>query len=235
MESELPSHVAIIMDGNGRWATSKNLPRKEGHKEGSLAIHRLMDVALKVGLKNISLYAFSTENWKRPISEITAIFELLDNFIAEKLEGIHAKKIRVKHSGSRGKIPSISMRNIDKAIELTKENDALTINFCLNYGGQEEILNAFHSVMKKRSEKKISLLKDVSVEELEAELYTSPLPPVDLLIRTAGEQRISNFLLWQSAYAEIYFTETLWPDFNEESLFLALDWYKNRIRKFGGL
>jgi len=235
MAEELPSHIAIIMDGNGRWATGKKLPRKEGHKEGANAIHKLMNYALEIELKNISLYAFSTENWKRPISEITSIFELLDSFIERHLDEIHTKEIKILHSGARTKIPLISMKNIDKAIELTKNNKKLTINFCLNYGAQEEILNAFQKIQDSRLKKKISLSKEILMEEFEENLYTYPLPPVDLLIRTAGEQRISNFLLWQSAYAEIYFIETLWPDFDKEDLVNSLDWYKTRIRKFGGL
>jgi undecaprenyl diphosphate synthase len=235
MVTNLPSHVAIIMDGNGRWATAKGLSRKEGHKEGSYAIDRLLDCALELGLKNISLYAFSTENWKRPLTEVTAIFELLEFFIEDRLQKITERGIKVLHSGAKSKIPMSSIKKIEKAVEATSSNNALQLNFCLNYGGQEEILHAFNAILSKRKQAKQSLDKEISLDEMEESLYTYPLPPVDLLIRTAGEQRVSNFLLWQIAYAELYFTNTLWPDFNKEALFCALEWYEKRVRKFGGL
>lgn len=223
------------MDGNGRWATAKGLKRTEGHREGSKAIDRLMDSALELGLKNISLYAFSTENWKRPVLEVKAIFDLLIEFIQVRLDTIDAKGIRIYHSGSRKKIPKEALSSIDKAIAKTKNNKKLNINFCLNYGSKDELIHAFNSAMEDRSKKKKNLLAPLKEKEFEKYLYTYPLPPVDLLIRTAGEERISNFLLWQIAYSELYFTETLWPDFNRESLVEALQSYENRIRKFGGL
>ena len=235
MFSNLPEHVAIIMDGNGRWATSKGLPRKDGHKEGSFAIDRLLEISLELGLKNISLYAFSTENWKRPISEINAIFELLNFFIEDRLTFIKEKGIRVLHSGAKSKIPILSNKKIENAIEETKNNTKLNLNFCLNYGGHEEILQSFNKILENKLKFNDKTEKEITIEDIEKYLYTYPLPPVDLLIRTAGEQRISNFLLWQIAYAEIYFTNTLWPDFNKEALITALDWYNNRVRKFGGL
>jgi undecaprenyl diphosphate synthase len=234
-KSKLPEHIAIIMDGNGRWATAKGLARKEGHKEGSLAIDRLMDTAIEIGIKNISLYAFSTENWKRPITEVRAIFGLLEEFIDSRLESILSKNIKIMHSGSRKMIPPSALKRIDLAVEKTKQNDGIVINFCLNYGSQDEILNAFSRIMQTRLKKKKSLEKEIKLVEFEEALYTYPLPSVDMLIRTAGEKRVSNFLLWQIAYAEIYFTDTLWPDFDKKSLFEALDWYDSRTRKFGGL
>ena len=234
-KSKLPEHIAIIMDGNGRWATSKGLARKEGHREGSLAIDRLMDTAIEIGIKNISLYAFSTENWKRPIAEVKAIFGLLENFIDSRLDSILSKNIKIMHSGSRKMIPPGSLKRIDRAVVATADNTGIVINFCLNYGSQDEILNAFHKIIQNRIKKKKNLEKEVKPEELEEALYTYPLPPVDMLIRTAGEKRVSNFLLWQIAYAEIYFTDTLWPDFDKKSLHDALDWYASRTRKFGGL
>jgi undecaprenyl diphosphate synthase len=231
----LPEHIAIIMDGNGRWATRQGLSRSEGHREGSLAIDRLMDSALELNLSYISLYAFSTENWKRPIAEIKAIFNLLDEFISTRLEFIKKKNIKILHSGSETKVPLQSMKQIKKAIEETSKNTGLVINFCLNYGSQDEILNAVGKLIKNRIEKQKDVSKPIKKEELEKFLYTYPLPDVDLLIRTAGEQRISNFLLWQSAYAEMYFTETLWPEFDKKELSLALEWYGRRIRKYGGV
>jgi undecaprenyl diphosphate synthase len=231
----IPNHIAVIMDGNGRWASSKGLKRTEGHREGAKAIDRLMDDAIEFGLKNISLYAFSTENWKRPVLEIKAIFDLLIEFINDRLDNIHSKGIRIQHSGSRKRIPASALKSIDAAVAKTKKNKVLTINFCLNYGSKDEILHAFNEAMKERKINRKDLSAPMKEREFEKYLYTYPLPAVDLLIRTAGEQRISNFLLWQIAYSEIFFTNTLWPDFNRDSLVDALKSYEHRVRKFGGL
>jgi len=231
----VPKHIAVIMDGNGRWATSKGLKRTEGHREGANAIDRLMDDAIEFGLKNISLYAFSTENWKRPVLEVKAIFDLLIEFIDDRLDQIHAKGIRIQHSGSRKKIPSSALKSIDSAVAKTKKNKVLTINFCLNYGSKDEILHAFNEAIQDRKNKRKDLSAPMKEREFEKYLYTYPLPAVDLLIRTAGEERISNFLLWQIAYSEIFFSKTLWPDFNRDSLVEALKSYEHRVRKFGGL
>jgi undecaprenyl diphosphate synthase len=231
----IPAHIAVIMDGNGRWAESKGKKRTEGHRAGADAIDRLLDVALEYKIKNISLYAFSTENWKRPISEVNAIFSLLIEFIDTRLDKIHAKGIRIHHSGNRSKLSSKVLQKIDTAMEVTKRNKNLTANFCLNYGGQEEILSTFNRIQKARKDSGVSFDKAITTKEFEKYLYTYPLPPVDLLIRTAGEQRVSNFLLWQIAYAEFFFTNTLWPDFGREALEESLHFFESRKRKFGGL
>lgn len=223
------------MDGNGRWAEARNLSRTEGHKEGALAIDRLVDISLEVGLPYVSLFAFSTENWKRPISEVKSIFQLLIEFIDSRLEGILKKGIRIHHSGSRDKIPKLALKKIDQAIQATAKNKRMVVNFCLNYGSHDEICHAVQSLIKARLDKGKPLTTKIRPSEIEKYLYTYPLPPVDLLIRTAGEQRISNFLLWQSAYAEIYFTKVLWPDFDEKAFWDALESYQSRVRKFGGL
>jgi undecaprenyl diphosphate synthase len=223
------------MDGNGRWATHRGLKRSDGHREGAKAIDRLMDSALEFGLENVSLYAFSTENWKRPVTEIKAIFDLLIEFIDQRLESIHERGIRILHSGGRSRIPRSALGSIDRAVQKTAKNKGLTVNFCLNYGSQSEIVHAFNSLLKDRKNKGKSLDLPVKEKDLEKYLYTYPMPPVDLLIRTAGEQRISNFLLWQIAYSEIYFMNILWPDFDRSSLEEALVSYEKRIRKFGGL
>lgn len=230
-----PKHIAVIMDGNGRWATQKGKKRTEGHREGALAIDRLMDSALEFKLQVISLYAFSTENWKRPTLEVKAIFDLLIEFIDSRLDIIHEKGICIKHSGSRSKIPKSALESIDKAVTKTAKNKKLTVNFCLNYGSQGEILHAVNKALEARKLKNKDIFAKLKEWEFEKYLYTYPLPPVDLLIRTAGEERISNFLLWQIAYAEMYFTNTLWPDFGRDSLVSALQSYEKRIRKFGGL
>ncbi len=235
LKSDLPKHIAVIMDGNGRWATVRGKSRSEGHREGSLAIDRLMDASLELGLQNISLYAFSTENWKRPITEIRSIFNLLIEFIETRLDTIHARGIKIHHSGSRKRLTRGVLDKIDFAIDKTKKNKNLTVNFCLNYGSRDELLKAAQEVFLERKRSKVSFEKPLKEKELEKFLYTSTLPPVDLLIRTAGEQRLSNFLLWQSAYAELYFTDTLWPDFDKNSLVDSLKWYETRTRKFGGL
>ncbi len=231
----IPSHIAVIMDGNGRWAEAQGKKRTDGHRAGADAIDRLLDVALHYKIKNISLYAFSTENWKRPISEINAIFNLLIEFIDTRLDKIHAKGIRIHHSGNRSKISAKVLQKIDHAMDVTKKNKNIIANFCLNYGGQEEILSAFSRIQSARKESRTPLDKTITAKEFEKYLYTSTLPPVDLLIRTAGEQRVSNFLLWQIAYAEFFFTKTLWPDFGRESLEEALQFFETRKRKFGGL
>lgn len=234
-ETKQPEHIAIIMDGNGRWATKRNLPRMEGHNAGADSIDRLMDAAIELKLKNISLYAFSTENWKRPVLEVRSIFQLLDTFIDNKLDKLIENQIRILHSGSRKRIPKFSLKKIDLAIEKTKEYSSINLNFCLNYGSHEELTNAFNQIIQERKLNKVSLDKEIKAKDIERHLYTHPLPPVDLMIRTGGEQRISNFLLWQIAYSEIYFCDVLWPDFSKEDLVQALDWYKNRHRRFGGL
>ncbi|MCE9499375.1 MAG: di-trans,poly-cis-decaprenylcistransferase, partial [Leptospira sp.] len=164
-----------------------------------------------------------------------AIFDLLNTYIETKLEKIKKNGVRIIHSGARKKIPAFSMKNIDHAIHETRKNKQITLNFCLNYGSHDEIINAVNRILQSRKEKKIQVYSEIKKKELQSNLYTGQLPPVDLLIRTGGEHRLSNFLLWQSAYAEIYFTDILWPDFNRDTLFLALSWYQKRIRKFGGL
>lgn len=233
LSKSLPKHVAIIMDGNGRWASGRGLPRVEGHREGSNAIKRLLDTSLEIGLKVISLYAFSTENWKRPPSEIHSIYSLLEEFIDKELDDIHRKGVKIIHSGSRDKIPKNSLKKVDLAIEQTQKNKSIIVNFCLNYGSHAEIVHSVNEVLKERSNKEKPLDTKIKEKDIENHLYTYHLPDVDLLIRTGGEKRLSNFLLWQSAYAELYFTDVLWPDFDKDSLHTALDWFKSRVRKFG--
>lgn len=231
----LPRHIAVIMDGNGRWATSRGLKRSDGHREGAVAIDNLMDSALELGLEFVSLYAFSTENWKRPVTEVKAIFDLLVEFISSRLDTIHSRGIQVKHSGSRNRIPKKALDSIDRAVTLTKKNKNLVVNFCLNYGSQNEILTTVDRVLEARKSRGKKLDSPFTAKEFEKYLYTFPLPPVDLLIRTAGEERISNFLLWQIAYSEVYFTDVLWPEFDKEALWESLRCYEKRNRKFGGL
>jgi len=226
----VPGHVGIIMDGNGRWAESRGLPRKEGHKAGADIIEPLLDSAMNLGIKAVSLYAFSVENWARPVSEIRGLWSLLEYFFAEKLETIKSKNIRIVHSGSLNKLPGSTKKVIQKSIEETKNNRAIVLNFCINYGGRQEIVHAVNEwVQNSKAGEKITSRK------LEKYLYTKSLPEVDLIIRTSGESRISNFLLWQCAYAELVFTDTLWPDFDEKAFYKAIGEFQNRERRFGGI
>ena len=233
----LPKHIAIILDGNGRWAKQRNLPRSEGHRQGGENLKKLIDVILELEIPYISLYTFSTENWKRPKSEIQSLWNLLQEFFTKYLEECKQKQICIKVSGDISKLPKASQEILNKAVQETKKNKRLLANFCINYGSQQEILRAVNQIIQIKIEqyKNTGKISDVKIKEFEKHLYTYPLPSVDLLIRPGGEQRISNFLLWQSAYAELYFTDVLWPDFSREELFKALEWYSGRERRFGGL
>lgn len=233
----LPKHIAIILDGNGRWAKQRNLPRSEGHRQGGENLKKLVDVILELEIPYISLYTFSTENWKRPKSEIQSLWNLLQEFFTKYLEECKQKQICIKVSGDISKLPKASQEILNKAVQETKKNKRLLANFCINYGSQQEILRAVNQIIQIKIEqyKNTGKISDIKIKEFEKHLYTYPLPSVDLLIRPGGEQRISNFLLWQCAYAELYFTDVLWPDFSREELFKALEWYSGRERRFGGL
>jgi undecaprenyl diphosphate synthase len=234
---QLPKHIAIILDGNGRWAKQRNLPRSEGHRQGGENLKKLIDVILELEIPYISLYTFSTENWKRPKSEIQSLWNLLQEFFTKYLEECKQKQICIKVSGDISKLPKASQEILNKAVQETKKNKRLLANFCINYGSQQEILRAVNQIIQIKIEqyKNTGKISDIKIKEFEKHLYTYPLPSVDLLIRPGGEQRISNFLLWQCAYAELYFTDVLWPDFSREELFKALQWYSGRERRFGGL
>ena len=233
----LPKHIAIILDGNGRWAKQRNLPRSEGHRQGGENLKKLIDVILELEIPYISLYTFSTENWKRPKSEIQSLWKLLKEFFTKYLEECKQKQICIKVSGDISKLPKASQEILNKAVQETKKNKRLLANFCINYGSQQEILRAVNQIIQIKIEqyKNTGKISDIKIKEFEKHLYTYPLPSVDLLIRPGGEQRISNFLLWQCAYAELYFTDVLWPDFSREELLKALEWYSGRERRFGGL
>ncbi|MBN2077364.1 MAG: di-trans,poly-cis-decaprenylcistransferase [Spirochaetes bacterium] len=229
-KKDVPAHVAIIMDGNGRWAKKRSLPRSEGHRRGAEIIEPLMDAAIVLGIKAVSLYAFSTENWLRPPSEVTGLWRLLEYFFREKIDIINGKGIRVKHSGFREKLPASTRRTIQEAVEKTGRNRGLVLNFCVNYGGRQEIVHAVNEWAGKRGNG-----ERLTPEKLEKHLFTSDLPPVDLLIRTAGEFRTSNFMVWQGAYAELVFMKVLWPDFRVRHLHRAIYEYQQRERRFGAL
>ncbi len=236
-KKNLPSHVAVILDGNGRWAKNRNLPRKEGHRQGGENLKKFINIVLETGIPYISLYTFSTENWKRPTEEVNSLWQLMKDFFSNYLNECINKQIQIKVSGDISKLPKENQKLLMESIEKTKNCKKLIANFCINYGSQQELLNVVNNLLKKKLEfyknsGKFSLIKK---KEFEKYLYTYPLPPVDLLIRPGGEYRISNFLLWQCAYAELYFTDTLWPDFSKEDFIRALEWYSKRERRYGGL
>lgn len=226
----IPAHVGIIMDGNGRWAKMRGMPRSEGHKYGADVIEPLMDSAIDLGIKAVSLYAFSVENWSRPVTEVKGLWDLLEYFFKTKLSSIKEKKIRIMHSGSLKGLPPSTKKTILRAVEETSGNKKITLNFCVNYGSRQEIVKAVNdwAGSLKKPEK-------LTEKKLEKFLYTSDLPQLDLLIRTSGEYRISNFLLWQAAYAELYFTDILWPDFKPDNLYAAIAEFQKRERRFGGI
>jgi len=226
----IPRHVGIIMDGNGRWAKLRNISRSEGHKAGADVIEPLMDCAIELGIKAVSLYAFSVENWIRPVSEIRGLWDLLEYFFSNKLETIKGKKIQIRHSGSLSKLPPSTRKTISKAVEETAMNKGLILNFCVNYGGRQEIVRAVNDWSSKAGSG-----EKLTEKKLEKYLYTAGMPELDLLIRTSGEYRISNFLLWQLAYAELVFTDVLWPEFKPEDLYSAVAEYQKRERRYGGI
>lgn len=228
MSNKLPTHIAIIMDGNGRWANSRHLPRLAGHREGANAVKRTIEAADKLGIKFITLYAFSTENWSRPQDEIDGLMDLLGKTLDTYTQEAQAKNYRLLVSGSREKLPSAVLEKIDKAVEATANNTGLTVNLALNYGARQEIVYAVNMLLAQGK-------KQISLEDISAHLYQPAVPDPELIIRTSGEERLSNFLLWQAAYSEFYFTPVLWPDFNAQELQKALDAYARRTRRFGGI
>lgn len=226
----VPAHVAVIMDGNGRWAKKRGLPRVEGHRRGAGVVIKLTDAAIELGIGVVSIYMFSTENWNRPPEEIEALWKILSVFYEKQMHLLGEKGVRVVHSGSMRKLP-VSVRKLIERVEKdTMNNRNIILNLCLNYGGRQEIVDAVNGWSSVRSAK-----ETINEAKLRKHLYRPDLPDVDLLIRTSGEKRISNFLLWQSAYAELVFTDVLWPDFSKEDVYKAVIEYQNRQRRFGGL
>jgi len=227
---DIPAHVAIIMDGNGRWAKKNIMSRSDGHREGANVIEPVVDAAIGLGIKAISLYAFSTENWLRPVSEIATLWRLLEYFFDEKLPSMKEKGVKVIHSGSLKKLPPSTKKSIKTAIEETRSNKKIQLNLCINYGGRQEIVQSVNTWLDncKPGEK-------ITEKKIEKYLYTSDMPGVDLMIRTSGEFRISNYLIWQLAYSELVFMNVLWPDFRPAHLYRAVYDYQQRERRFGGI
>ncbi len=230
----LPRHVAVIMDGNGRWAAQRGQPRIAGHRAGVEAVRAAVDTGARLGLGALTLYAFSTENWKRPRYEVDALMRMLRKYLRLELDEINRQNIRFQTIGRIEALAPTVRNEIARASEHTATNTGMVLSIALNYGGRAEIVDACRTAMRKLLAAGRSG-DDLSEEDIERELYTRNLPELDLLVRTSGELRISNFLLWQSAYAEIYVTETLWPDFRRLHLLEAVVDYQQRSRRFGGL
>jgi undecaprenyl diphosphate synthase len=230
----VPRHVAIIMDGNGRWAAQRGQPRVAGHRAGVEAVRAAVDTGARLGLGALTLYAFSTENWKRPRYEVDALMRMLRRYLRLELDEIDRQKIKFQTIGRTGALAESVRREITKATERTAKNTGMVLNVALNYGGRAEIVDASRAAVRRLLDEGNSPA-DLTEERIANELYTRNLPDLDLLVRTSGEMRISNFLLWQLAYSEIYVTDTLWPDFRRIHLLEAVVDYQRRDRRFGGL
>lgn len=237
LEGHTPEHIAIIMDGNGRWARNRGMPRVAGHKEGVSVVFKIVKAAVKSGVKVLTLYTFSTENWKRPRSEVNFILRLPKEFLHVYLPDLISNNVRIKVIGDMNELPASTHETLQYAMDRTRDNDGLQLNIALNYGSRNEILNAMKAMVKDLNDTKLSLeeLDALDERQLSKYLYTADIQDPDLLIRTGGEKRLSNFLLWQLAYTEFWFTDVLWPDFSENDFLDALEEYRQRKRRFGGL
>jgi len=229
--SRLPRHVAIIMDGNGRWAKKRMLPRIEGHRAGAKSVRKVVETCARLGIKFLTLYAFSKENWKRPKKEVATLWKLLEDYLKKEDKVLVKNRFRLRFIGQIEAIPASARRELERVEELTKDNKNLTLILALNYGGRDEIVGA----VKKMFEEKDFDVDSLDEEKFSRYLYTNHIPDPDLLIRTSGEFRVSNFLLWQIAYSEIWVTQDLWPDFRKKQLLQALVDYQKRERRFGDI
>ena len=231
----LPAHIAIIMDGNGRWAKQRNIPRIMGHRAGVNSVRTVVETCAQLGLEALTLYAFSVENWKRPRTEVESLWRLLRFYLRRELENLMRNNVRLTAIGRLDALPAPARKELDAVIAKTSSNRGLRLNLAINYGGRTELVDAMNSLLENaRLRGKLDQL-EVTEQALGDHLYTAGLKDPDLLIRTSGEMRVSNFLLWQIAYSELYVTETLWPDFSRTDLLEALYEYQNRERRFGGL
>lgn len=226
----LPTHIAIIMDGNGRWAAARGLPRLAGHRKGTENIHRIIRACTEFKIKYLTVYAFSTENWGRPSDEVEGLMMIMAEVIDRELDNLHKQNVRIIHIGNPEKLNPSLIKKIKHAVELTSQNTGLVLCIAWNYGGRDEIINAVQKMTAAGVKP-----EEVTEDLVSGYLYTAGIPDPDLIIRTSGEMRISNFLIWQSAYAEWYITETLWPDFGREELWDALVNYSQRNRRYGKL
>lgn len=226
----LPKHIGIIMDGNGRWARQRGMPRVAGHRAGVENLRGVLRAAVEFGIPIVTLYAFSTENWDRPEQEINGLMRLLAEALEKEVDELHKNGVQLRHIGDLTPLSDLLKTRIKAALELTKDNDRLIANIAFNYGGRQEITAAVREIVREQIPP-----EDITEDVISAHLYTAGQPPVDLVIRTSGESRVSNFLLWQSAYAEFYVASVYWPDFDKDAFYQALVAYSERDRRFGGL
>ena len=229
-----PRHIAIIMDGNGRWAKERGWIRLKGHEQGAASVQESLDACLEAGVEYLTLYAFSSENWKRPKLEVQGLMTLLEHYLGNKMEEMNKNGIRFNAIGRLSELPLGIQKRLQKAIDATAHNSKLTLTLALNYGARAEIVDATKAIARKVQQGILSL-EQITEETISHHLYTTSMPDPDLFIRTSGEYRISNFLLWQLSYTELYITPKLWPDFKKADLLGAIEEFKNRERRFGGL
>lgn len=229
----VPQHIAIIMDGNGRWAEARGLPRAFGHREGIKRVKEIVKGAQELGIKVLTIFAFSTENWDRPKEEIDMLMRFLENYLKSSAKDLKKKNIRLNVMGRRDRIPARLTKEIEHTIKSTKDNSGFILNLALDYGGRFEIINAVKTITKKAREDISFDIDKLTEEYFSRYLYTNNLPDPDLLIRTSGEERISNFMLWQLSYTELYFPEKFWPDFKKRDLEEAIELFNKRKRRFG--
>jgi undecaprenyl diphosphate synthase len=230
----LPEHVAIIMDGNGRWASERGLPRVAGHRSGMATIKRIAIAASDLGIRILTMYAFSTENWKRPKDEVDYLMRLPGQFLHQELDELMANNVRVRMMGWKEGLPAHTLAAVEEAVNRTKDNTGMILNFAFNYGGRRELLHGIRRIAELVKDGRISV-EDISEDLFSAQLLSGGLPDPDLLIRTSGEQRISNFMLWQIAYAELAFVDVYWPDFTVEHFHRVIGEYQRRQRRFGAV
>lgn len=232
--TNVPHHVAVIMDGNGRWAQQRGLPRVAGHHAGMKNVKKITVAANDIGVKVLTLYAFSTENWKRPRDEVDFLMKLPQEFFPLEIEELIEKNVQIRMTGWKADIPPHTLKVVEEAIAKTQHNDGLILNFAFNYGSRREMLEAMRQLFQEMNDGKLTP-EELSEEHVSKHLLTSDLPDPDLLIRTSGELRLSNFMLWQLAYSEFWFTQKYWPDFTEEIFYESIREYQRRVRRYGGL
>jgi undecaprenyl diphosphate synthase len=230
----VPEHVAVVMDGNGRWARARGLPRTDGHRAGEDAVARVVDASLELRIGWLTLYAFSTENWRRPASEVRFLLNDTERFVLRRRDEFHAKGVRMRWIGRPGRVPKRILDRIRESVEMTRRNRGLTLTIAFNYGGRAEIADAAQAIARDARRRVIDP-DAISERTVHRYLYDPSMPDVDLFVRTSGEHRVSNYLLWQAAYAEMVFTPVLWPDFGREELFASVAEYQRRRRRFGGV
>jgi undecaprenyl diphosphate synthase len=230
-KERMPTHLAVITDGNGRWAKKRKLKRVEGHREGIRTVRKIVEASVEIGLEYLTIYAFSTENWRRSKAEVNAIFRLIMDALIREVNDLNENNVVIKFIGSPEKIPSNYSQRLHKHSQITWDNTGLKLNVAINYGGRKEIVDAVNKIIQNNDAERLG--QGVSEEMISNALYTAGMPDPDMIIRTGGENRLSNFLVWQSIYAELWFTQTLWPDFSREEYFEAILDYQNRERRFG--